>query len=210
VLSNLISNAIKHTPEGGRVLVTAASADGHVLFAVTDTGRGIAREFHEIIFEKYRQLAAYQGGGKRGTGLGLPISRSLVKLHGGTIGVESELGKGSRFCFTIPVYSVAARIRAIAPQIADRPPSTAWRIDLADRAGDMRPTLATARGVLRENEWIVADPGRGRVWLLCADPDATKRHLDEAADRARFAGMARVDLPVAADADALASVIDRD
>lgn len=210
ILSNLISNAIKHTPEGGRVLMTAAPSEGHVLFSVVDTGSGIRREFHEVIFEKYRQLAAHEGGGKRGTGLGLPICRSLVRLHGGTIGVESEPGKGSRFSFTIPFYTVAGRLQAIAPQLADHPPTAAWRIDLAGDFLGCRAACHAVRGVLREGEWIVSDPRRKRIWILCDEPSATKRHLDEAAERTPFAAMECVDLPGAADPDILAGVVDKD
>ena len=210
ILSNLISNAIKHTPAGGRVQVTADATENDVLFSVTDTGSGIRREFHEVIFEKYRQLASHEGGGKRGTGLGLPICRSLVRLHGGTIGVESEPGKGACFSFTIPLYTLAGRLAAIAPQLVDHPPAGAWRIDLAGDLMSCRAACHAIRGVLRAGEWIVSDPRRKRVWILCEEPALTKRHLDEVSGRTPFAGMAYVDLPGAADPDLLARIVDKD
>jgi signal transduction histidine kinase len=104
VIFNLLSNAVKFTPAGGVVDVTAARVDGEVLIAVADTGPGLAREDHERIFEEFQQTEA--GIAQReGTGLGLALSKRLVELHGGRIWVESEVGKGSTFTFTLPVRS---------------------------------------------------------------------------------------------------------
>ena len=102
VLLNLLSNALKFTPEGGRVAVRAAIRDGMVEVAVSDTGVGIAKEEQEAVFEEFRQVGAHE---KRveGTGLGLALARKFIELHGGRIGVESEPGAGSTFTFTIPV-----------------------------------------------------------------------------------------------------------
>ncbi len=103
VVFNLLSNAVKFTPRGGRVDVSTARVDGEVRVAVADTGPGISGEDRERIFEEFQQ--AHSGNGERpeGTGLGLALSKSLVELHGGRIWVESELGKGSTFTFTLPV-----------------------------------------------------------------------------------------------------------
>ncbi len=101
VLFNLLSNAVKFTPAGGRIEVGAAEVDGEIQVAVADTGPGIAPEDAERIFEEFQQTDV--GVGKReGTGLGLALSKRLVELHGGRIWVESELGAGSRFVFTLP------------------------------------------------------------------------------------------------------------
>jgi signal transduction histidine kinase len=101
IIFNLLSNAVKFTPAGGSVDVTAAQVDGEARVAITDTGRGIAPEDHERIFEEFQQSEA--GTEQReGTGLGLTLSKRLVELHGGRIWVESELGKGSTFVFTLP------------------------------------------------------------------------------------------------------------
>jgi signal transduction histidine kinase len=101
VLFNLLSNAVKFTPEGGRIDVSAARLDDEVQVAVADTGPGIAPGEQERIFEEFQQtdVGARQ---HEGTGLGLALSKRLVELHGGRIWVESELGAGSRFVFTLP------------------------------------------------------------------------------------------------------------
>jgi signal transduction histidine kinase len=104
VIFNLLSNAVKFTPAGGAVGVSAAKVDGEVRVSVADTGRGIAPEDHERIFEEFRQTET--GIEQReGTGLGLALSKRLVELHGGRIWVDSELGKGSTFVFTLPAGS---------------------------------------------------------------------------------------------------------
>jgi signal transduction histidine kinase len=101
VLLNLVGNAVKFTPEGGRVWVRADSEDGVVRVEVGDTGPGIAPEDHERIFGEFQQ-AGRDAGKPQGTGLGLALARKFVEMHGGKIWVESEVGKGSRFLFTIP------------------------------------------------------------------------------------------------------------
>jgi signal transduction histidine kinase len=100
VLSNLIANAIRHTPVGGTVDIRAIPADSTVRFEVRDTGEGIPLEFRERIFEKFFQVPGPNVGG---SGLGLTIAREIVLAHDGKIGVESELGKGSTFWFSLPL-----------------------------------------------------------------------------------------------------------
>ena len=102
VLLNLLSNAVKFTPEGGRIGVRATLDNGNVQIAVTDTGVGIAPEDHEAVFEEFRQVGD-EAKKREGTGLGLALARRFVELHGGKIWVESELGHGSTFTFTLPV-----------------------------------------------------------------------------------------------------------
>jgi signal transduction histidine kinase len=102
VIFNLLSNAVKFTPAGGAVDVSAERVDGEVRVSVSDTGPGLAREDHERIFDEFQQTEA--GIEQReGTGLGLALSKRLVELHGGRIWVDSELGSGSTFVFTLPV-----------------------------------------------------------------------------------------------------------
>jgi two-component system, NarL family, sensor histidine kinase BarA len=105
VIGNLIGNAIKFTPDGGRIWI-AMSRDGDngedLVVEVGDTGRGIAEENHELVFREFAQVDASPSRPHHGTGLGLAIARKLVELHNGSIWVESELGKGSRFFFRIP------------------------------------------------------------------------------------------------------------
>ena len=103
ILLNLLSNAVKFTAEGGRIDVDAAVADGAVEISVSDTGIGIAAEDQEMIFEEFRQAGTHYAHKHEGTGLGLTLTRKFVEMHGGKIWVESEVGKGSRFTFTLPI-----------------------------------------------------------------------------------------------------------
>jgi signal transduction histidine kinase len=103
ILLNLFSNAVKFTPEGGRVGVTATAADGVITISVTDTGIGIASEDQEAIFEEFRQVGRDDGRKQEGTGLGLALAKKFVELHGGQIQVQSQMGEGSTFAFTLPV-----------------------------------------------------------------------------------------------------------
>jgi len=102
VLLNLVGNAVKFTAEGGRVWVRADSEDGTVRVEVGDTGPGIAAEDQERIFLEFQQ-AGTDAGKPQGTGLGLALAKKFVEMHGGKIWLESEVGKGSRFFFTIPI-----------------------------------------------------------------------------------------------------------
>jgi signal transduction histidine kinase len=101
VVLNLVSNAVKFTPEGGRVTVHARRVAGGVEIAVADTGVGIAPADQEAIFEEFRQVGT-PAARQEGTGLGLALAKRLVELHGGRIRVESEPGRGSTFSFTLP------------------------------------------------------------------------------------------------------------
>ena len=104
VIFNLLSNAVRFTPPGGEVDVNAARVNGEVKISVADTGPGIAPEDHDRVFEEFQQAEA--GIELRdGTGLGLALSKRFVELHGGRIWLESELGRGSTFVFTLPVRS---------------------------------------------------------------------------------------------------------
>jgi signal transduction histidine kinase len=102
VLLNLLSNALKFTPEGGRIDVRAAMSEGLVEVSVADTGVGIAPEDQEAIFEEFRQVGTADKK-VEGTGLGLALSRKFIELHGGRIWVKSDVGQGSTFTFTLPV-----------------------------------------------------------------------------------------------------------
>jgi signal transduction histidine kinase len=104
IIVNLLSNALKFTTKGGRVSVRVeAAGDGYVRIAVADTGVGIAADDLPFLFDKYEQARHRATRGEKGTGLGLYITRQLVELHGGKIRVESEVGRGSTFSFTLPV-----------------------------------------------------------------------------------------------------------
>lgn len=100
IMLNLLSNAVKFTPDGGRIGVEAGPADGRVQISVSDTGVGIKPDDQQAIFEEFRQVGD-DSHKREGTGLGLTLTKKLVELHGGTIRVESEVGKGSTFTFTL-------------------------------------------------------------------------------------------------------------
>ncbi|HEX4228623.1 MAG TPA: ATP-binding protein [Bryobacteraceae bacterium] len=102
ILSNLVSNAIKFTPEEGRIMIECRGHGDGILFVVADTGIGIHSSEQQAIFDKFYQLGPTTRGVREGTGLGLAITKRLVEMHGGKIWVESSPGAGSRFQFTLP------------------------------------------------------------------------------------------------------------
>jgi CheY-like chemotaxis protein/anti-sigma regulatory factor (Ser/Thr protein kinase) len=102
ILYNLLSNAVKFTPNGGRIEIHCADAEGHVCLSVTDTGIGIRPEDQQLVFEEFRQVEGAKDAASEGTGLGLAITKRLVEQQGGKISVESKLGQGSRFTFSLP------------------------------------------------------------------------------------------------------------
>src|SRR5438093_3966680 len=102
ILLNLLSNAVKFTPEGGRVTVRGTRVHDGAEISVADTGVGIAPADQAVIFEEFRQVGGDGARRPEGTGLGLALTKRFVELHGGRIGVTSEVGKGSTFTFTLP------------------------------------------------------------------------------------------------------------
>lgn len=107
VFSNLISNAIRFTPEGGLIQLRARTYDGQVRFDVVDSGHGIAKEYQQAIFEKFFRVPGSPPGG---AGLGLFIAKEIVEAHGGKMGLESESGKGCDVWFTLPLANKGAMI----------------------------------------------------------------------------------------------------
>jgi len=108
VLANLLGNAIDFTPPGGRVWIAARAGPkttrgASVEIEVGDTGIGIAPEHHELVFREFAQVDASPSRPHHGTGLGLAIARKFVELHDGSIWIDSKLGEGSRFLFTLPI-----------------------------------------------------------------------------------------------------------
>jgi signal transduction histidine kinase len=111
VLLNLVGNAIKFT-DSGEVRVAVATTNGSFEVSVSDTGPGIAAADREKIFEEFRQAEGSLAQRKGGTGLGLAIAKKIVEMHGGKIWVESEVGKGSKFTFTLPYGEEYSRAKA--------------------------------------------------------------------------------------------------
>jgi PAS domain S-box-containing protein len=130
VMWNLLTNAVKFTPRGGRVDVVATPSDRGVSITVRDTGIGMAREFLPYAFDRFRQADQSTTRGYGGLGLGLAIVRHLIELHGGTVSVTSEVGTGSSFVVTLPacpdgVAASASDNRAAVDAEPDRPTSIA-------------------------------------------------------------------------------------
>lgn len=114
VLSNLLNNAVKFTPEGGKITILVEDESNFVKFSVIDTGLGIAEEDFPKLFQKFQQIKRTQGTGARGTGLGLNITKALIEMHGGSITVKSKVGKGSNFTFIIPKSEKSMENKEIA------------------------------------------------------------------------------------------------
>jgi PAS domain S-box-containing protein len=121
ILYNLLSNAVKFTPKAGTISLECCDRGDHVSLSVADTGIGIRHEDQQLIFEEFRQVEGNSKAAQQGTGLGLAITRRLVEQQGGKISVESELGKGSRFTFTLPA---ASQRPVVSPHPAARPLAT--------------------------------------------------------------------------------------
>lgn len=119
VLANLLSNAIKYSPEGGAVSVSATLKDQVLRVSVADRGPGIPEKFHESLFAKFAQADSSDTREKGGSGLGLAISKAIVEQHGGSIGFETEIGKGTTFHFDLPVWKPMTGAESAAPASAD-------------------------------------------------------------------------------------------
>ncbi|MDD5773900.1 MAG: ATP-binding protein [bacterium] len=120
ILTNLIGNSMKFTPPGGNIIVNCNISGNFVVISVKDTGLGISDEDQKKLFKKFSQLEAGSKHRSGGTGLGLVISRELVEKHGGKIWIESELGKGSAFLFTIPIFNENSAYIDLIQQEIDR------------------------------------------------------------------------------------------
>lgn len=116
ILSNLVSNAFKYTPEGGRIIFSIDEVDSTVVFTVEDNGIGIGKEYHEAIFDSFFQVDP-SGTSAVGDGIGLSFVKHLVELHGGTVKVESTPEKGSKFIFGIPKPDVEEQEMAVPSSI---------------------------------------------------------------------------------------------
>jgi signal transduction histidine kinase len=107
VTLNLLSNAVKFTPQGGSVRLAARPNGSAIEVSVADTGVGIAPEDQAAVFEEFRQVGGDSARKAEGTGLGLALAKKFVELHGGTLRLDSAVGRGSTFTFTLPLASGA-------------------------------------------------------------------------------------------------------
>jgi two-component system phosphate regulon sensor histidine kinase PhoR len=103
MILNLLDNAIKYTPESGRVSISLWRDDGRVKFRVTDTGRGISAEAAERVFERFYRVDKARSRAEGGSGLGLPIVKWIAEAHYGSVSLESEPERGSSFTVTLPI-----------------------------------------------------------------------------------------------------------
>jgi PAS domain S-box-containing protein len=189
VLTNLVSNAVKFSPEGAEVTLTARRAGQEVHVAVTDRGRGVPADKLESIFERFQQVDSSDSRQKGGTGLGLAICRSIVTQHGGRIWAESAPGEGSAFRFTLPVAVEAARAAPTAPDgtgplvlVVDDEPSVCEVVCTLLEEWGYRPVpvhdgeTAVAEALRLSPDAILLDvmmpgmDGRGTLAALKADP----------------------------------------
>jgi signal transduction histidine kinase len=112
VVSNLLSNAVKYSPTGGDIVVTTSRSDDGVHLAVRDHGMGIPQESLQRIWEEFSRVESRETKGIQGTGLGLPIVRQIVKMHGGRVWAESEIGRGSVFHVILPLAATGEAVEA--------------------------------------------------------------------------------------------------
>lgn len=115
ILYNLLANGVKFTNEGGRVTTKLEISENSLLVRVIDTGVGITPEDQEMLFQAFTQVDTSKARAHEGTGLGLALTKRLVELHGGEIWVESTVGEGSKFSFTLPIQRHAASSPALTP-----------------------------------------------------------------------------------------------
>jgi PAS domain S-box-containing protein len=150
VLSNLLSNAAKYTPPGGRVEVAAAHDDEHVSISVSDTGIGIPPEMAEGIFAMFAQIDRPQERGHAGLGIGLTLAKSLVEMHDGTISVQSEgVDKGSTFTVRLPLLRERGMERRMrTPATRDDSAASGRRVLVVDDNEAMVDALSTMLGLL--------------------------------------------------------------
>ena len=164
IMVNLLSNAIKYSPEGGVIKVNVLKETDFVKIEVTDSGLGISKEYQETIFSEFLQVDRARDEALGGTGIGLALTRRLVELHGGDIGVQSEEGKGSVFWFTLPDREPPASGKPIKADAAEKAISypTGRRILVVE---DNEVNLIMVLDMLRihEHEVFVARNGREAI-----------------------------------------------
>lgn len=144
-LVNLLSNAVKFAPQGSTISITAAGSENTITLAVSDQGEGIAPENLHRLFQKFQQVDSSSSRRKGGTGLGLAITKALVEQHGGRIFVDSEVTKGTRFSFTLPVATAQEAAGAALAPVAANQDGTARlavrRVLVVDDDDDFRTLL---------------------------------------------------------------------
>jgi CheY-like chemotaxis protein len=154
VLVNLLGNAIKFSPRWSTITITMALDSGRALISVADTGRGIPADRLETIFERFRQVDSSDAREKGGSGLGLAIARGIVEHHGGEMRVESEIGEGSTFYFTLPLADARVTMLVCGHQNGQ----SGTDGDRLAELKDLAPALASGTVLIVED-----DPSLGEV-----------------------------------------------
>jgi PAS domain S-box-containing protein len=171
-LTNLLGNAIKFSPAGTTVTVSAAATEGELTFCIADQGRGVPPQKLEAIFERFHQVNASDSRDKGGSGLGLAICRSIVHAHGGRIWAETNEPRGSRFLFTIPLAAPASTLAApalLAPAAGEPSASSVRSIVIVEDDLDLARVL-TAALQRRGNRILHASRGREAIDLCRQHP----------------------------------------
>lgn len=175
IVTNVLTNAIKYTPEGGHVSVDLGEQEGHALIRVTDDGVGIAPERIGAIFELFAQAENAIGRAQGGMGIGLALVRNLVELHEGTVTAASPgVGRGSEFAVTLPLASEARRAEAsgrTAPHAPATDATTPRRIAIVEDNKDVRDLLLLKLRRLGHNVFDAADGEEGLRVVLEERPD---------------------------------------
>ena len=190
VILNFLGNANKFTPAGGTLTVRAVEGRGLVRLEVEDSGIGISEEDQERIFQPFVQVGRKDAPGAQGTGLGLAIAKQIAVLHGGTIGVESHPGRGSRFFFSFPTDS-AAVLRAALTARSGRelgPTTLAWIAAVGDGDRSQIETLCRVqevsnRIIRRADQAILLEDDRVLVFVLAGQPEGGLAFLRRLADQ---------------------------
>jgi hypothetical protein len=184
VILNFLGNANKFTPAGGTITVRAVEGRGLVRLEVEDTGIGISAEDQERIFNRFVQVGRKDAPGAQGTGLGLAIAKQIALMHGGSIGVESQPGQGSRFFFSFPTDSMAVLRAALTTRTGKEPgPTTlAWIAAAHDGDRAQIETLCTVqqaanRVMRRADQAILLEDDRVLVFVLAGLPDGAMAFL---------------------------------
>jgi signal transduction histidine kinase/ligand-binding sensor domain-containing protein/CheY-like chemotaxis protein len=172
ILRNILNNAIKFTNHG-QIMLSAKMADreGFIEFSVEDTGMGIPDEYTKVIFHRFRKIETDKARLFRGTGLGLTICQHLVKIMGGDIWVESELGKGSKFSFTIPERPVKIKEKFLDIEVSDVHVPALENIIILVAEDDMANFMVLERMLRKTNARVIhASNGKEVVDLFAGNP----------------------------------------
>lgn len=149
VIANLLNNAAKYTPHGGRVLLTVDRVDGEAVVVVEDSGIGLPPEALEVVFGMFAQLPDARGRAQGGLGIGLALARRMAELHGGTLHAESEgSGQGSRFVLRLPLMATVAQPAPSLAMPVSTPSATARRVLVVDDNHDAADSLADLLRIL--------------------------------------------------------------